>query len=94
MLRNFFLHHDCVVVLYVLSHIFTLFCFFSHEHEKELTTREKEPRPRPTTIEETFVLNIEATKPRVLPPSPPGETESVDKSVKPPYWNGDWVRRI
>ena len=55
-------------------------------------TREKEPWP--TTIEETLVLNIEATKPRVLPPSPPGGTESIDKSVKPPYWNGDWVSRI
>ena len=57
-------------------------------------TREKEPRP--TTIEETLVLDIEATKPRVLPPSPPGGTEAVDKSVKPvkpPYWNGNWVSR-
>ena len=59
-------------------------------------TREKEPRP--TTIEETLVLDIEATRSRVLPSSsPPGGAETIDKSVKPvkpPYWDGDWVSRI
>ena len=73
------------MIVLQLSHIFTLFCFSSHEHEKELMTREKEHRLRPTTIEETLVLNIDATKPRVMPPSPPGGAESVDESVKPPY---------
>ncbi|KAI0231960.1 hypothetical protein LSAT2_017693 [Lamellibrachia satsuma] len=50
----------------------------SHEHEKEFMTREKEHRLRPTTIEETLVLNIDATKPRVMPPSPPACQTIVD----------------